>query len=110
MEVMWVTGKASLMNHKQESCFTKLYIELHKIAIKQEQLEILKSDFSFSLENWMMTLSKSFKLSIPLSANIRNIYSEFPKGYELYNCFKTGKVLKRIVGKYFEFFKKNDTI
>lgn len=49
MEVMWVTGKASLMNHKQESCFTKLYIDLHKIALKHKQMEILKS--SFSLEN-----------------------------------------------------------
>lgn len=80
MEVMWVTGKASLMNHNQESRFTKLYTELHKIALKHEQLKILKSDFSFSLENWMMTLSKSFKLSIPLSANIHSIYSEFQKG------------------------------
>lgn len=74
-----MTGTASLMNHNQELHFLKLYIELHKIALKQEQLEILKSDFSFSLENWMMTLNKSFKFSIPVSANTHSIYLSFRK-------------------------------
>lgn len=77
-----MTNKASLMNHNQETCFTRLYTELHRIVLRHEQLEILKSDFSLSLGNWM-TLNKSLKLSIPLSANIHSSYTfKFQKHYE----------------------------
>lgn len=61
-----------MMNCNQKSCFTKLYTELHKIVLKHEQLEILKTRLFSSLDN-LMTLSKSFKLSIPLSANTHSI-------------------------------------
>lgn len=66
------------MNCNQESCFTKLYTELHKIVLKHEQLEMLKPDFSLSLGN-LMTLSKSFKLSLPLSANTYSILFKVPE-------------------------------
>lgn len=87
----------TLMNYNRELHFAKLYVELHKTALNHEQMEILTSDFSLSLDNWM-TLSKSFKLSIPLSGNIHGILVKPQKYYEYTTV--------SIVGMHFDFSKK----
>ena len=97
----WWQQSFTLMNHNQELHFTMFYTGLYKTVLKPEQLEILKPSFSLPLDSWM-TLSKSCKPSIPLSANIHSRLSTSQKCYE---CIIVSRV-----GKYFEFSKKNNPV